>query len=162
LNEQVSPLSTFKLFFVQREGKSERVLHQETIGQGSWCHVLFYDVGATGTAPAVEGTSNTDSIVFVWVDGQRTCAYVFRIHQSSIKKVFEEAQGRSWYSFQDIDCDGSFEVIKHDSSWHLEDGYPVKLAAKLKGHQFGKATYKFDGQAYKLIDIQPEDQTRAK
>jgi hypothetical protein len=148
-------ISTFELLFLQRNGETEKVLYRETLGVGAWCHAFFYDNGAVGGYS--EGPSATDSTLLLWTDGQATRAYAFVVQQSSIKKVFEETEGRASYSFEHRAGSNFPDIVEHDSSWHIQNDYlPPKLLAKLKGHKHGTIVYRYDGQAYKLLDVRPD------
>ena len=162
-NDGEVPHTTYKLFFLKRHGKFEKCLYEESLGEGVECHILFYHELAVKPDKEEDKPKQEKVTIFLWVDGQRTCAYAYHIFGKSIKKVFEKTEGRSFYNFCDIDSDGVPEIIQYDSSWHLIGNgniYTKKYLSTLRRYKNCKVIYKFIGDCYKFFDLQPDRQSK--
>jgi hypothetical protein len=143
------PLHVYTIRLSRLEHGFETTSYEKKLGEGGWCHVLFRGIDANLDSPREQ---RNQRFIFVWVEGQKSSAYVFGIANKGLIPLFEKSEGRGQFACRDVDGDDVYEVLEEDSAWHIRsDQLPKRMLAKLKGAAAGRFDLQAEGRQIRSL-----------
>lgn len=158
------PFIEFKLFYI----KENEVFFNINLGLGADCHIIFDRMTVQKSIRDLcEKDFPCGFDLFVYVEGQASNVYVFNFKEDNVKVLFSNGAFRSDYDCYDIDGDGIYEIIAHETSWHARSiiiETKKKWQKILKKYENVKIIYKFsqENENYYLYDIVPDVESEVK
>lgn len=100
--------------------------------------------------------------LFIFIEGQATTAYMFKVLPRSLFTQYERTQGRAREFCQDIDGDGVFEILVCNTYHHfinegeIPDEVFDRSCKQIEGHPYLKVVCKLHNSKYRYSYILPD------